>query len=107
MKFRRLLSDWMLVKLEPRQKVSLGGIVLPHGGTIRTGEVLMAGPGRQHRDRFVPMDPDIVGKRVAFFVAAVSGHQQGQTLLKYLGDDQGLIRQSDILLFLEGDVSVQ
>lgn len=107
MKFRQLLSDWLLVKLEPRQEVSLGGIVLPKGGTVRTGEVLMAGPGRQHKDRFVPTEKDIVGKRVAFFVAAVSGHQQGQALIKYLGDDQGLIRQSDILLFLEGDVSVQ
>lgn len=109
MKIKKLLSDWILVELEPEKRQTRGGIIFPDNakGYIRCGKVLMAGPGRYYTDKFTPMDSDIVGKRVAFFIAALSGHRQGQTLKSYFDDDQGLIRRDDVLLILEEEVTIE
>jgi co-chaperonin GroES (HSP10) len=109
MRITKLLSDWMLLELEPEKRFTRGGLVLPDNvkGYVRVGKVIMTGIGRQHKDRFVPMDPDILGKRVAFFVAAMSGHRQGQALKSYLDSDKGLIRQEDVLAVIEGNVLIE
>ena len=109
MKFKKLLSDWILVKLDPRRTQTESGIVMvgDETGIVRTGVVLMTGSGRQHIDRFVSMAPDIIGQRVAFFKAAMSGHRQGQTLRSYFDEGKGLIRQDDILLVVEGNEVIE
>lgn len=108
-KISRLFSDWMLVQLEPASGVTKGGIIKPgmYEEPIRTAHVLMAGPGRQYRDRFVPMPEDIIGQRVAFMIAA-SQTRQGQELRMHLSlpDNGELIRLGDVLLLLPEGVEV-
>jgi len=59
MKIRKLLSDWMLIQLDPRKETTPGGIIRTSEQPVWTGVVQMAGPGRQYRDKFVPMEEDI------------------------------------------------
>lgn len=107
-RLQRLLSDWMLVELEPERKMTSSGIVIPDSSSapIRTARVLKAGPGRRYLDKFVPM-PDLVGKRVAFMIAASQtkqGHQLRRTM--ELEDNLELIRLGDILLEIDEGVEV-
>ena len=105
----RLLSDWMLVKLDPARERTKGGIVLldPASQPIRTGTVLMAGPGRRYSDKFVPMPEGIVGTRVAFMIDAAHT-KSGQTThqLLQLDNEHELIRLGDVLLEVGEDVEV-
>lgn len=105
-KLQRLLSDWMLVKLEPEKKTTSGGIVIPdtREEPVRTGHVVMAGPGRRYRDKFIPM-PDILGKRIAFMIAA-SQTKQGRELRVHLSEDEELVRLGDVLLVLAEGVEI-
>lgn len=99
----RLLSDWILVRVEPRAE-NQAGLVLVDEEPVRIGEVLMVGPGRRYVDRFIPTEVK-VGDRVAFMIGA-SDTQTGQQIRADLSKDQRLIRQGDILLVVEGDVMV-
>lgn len=109
-RIKKLLSDWLLVELEPTKERTAGGIILPDADKepVRTGVVLMAGPGRRYIDKFVPMPEDIVGKRVSFMIAAshTKGGKQLRTHLD-MEDNRELIRLGDVLLEVSGDVEVR
>ncbi len=106
---RRLLSDWMLVEVEPEKKKTRGGIIIPDttNEPVRVGRVLMAGPGRQYVDKLVPM-PDIIGQRVAFMIAA-SQTKKGQAVRSQLAlsPEQEIIRLGDVLFVVEGDAEIE
>jgi co-chaperonin GroES (HSP10) len=108
-RLRRLLSDWMLVELEPEKKMTAGGIIVPDTleEPVRVGRVLMTGPGRRYVDKFVPMPEDIVGQRVAFMIAA-SQTKQGKQLRTRLSleDNEEIIRLGDVLVVVEEGVEV-
>lgn len=105
----RLLSDWMLVELEPVSETTRGGIIKPDAARepVRVGKVLMTGPGRMYIDKLVPMPEGIVGKRVAFMIAAsqtkAGTERRFQLAMK---DTQELIRLGDVLVELDEGVEV-
>lgn len=100
----RPLQDRVLVELEPERGESRGGILLPGHDPIRTAKVLRVGLGKQYPDKFLPTEVK-AGERVAFFQATLETHSESQ--LNYnLPDGQALIRETDILGVLEGDVEV-
>lgn len=109
-KIKKLLSDWLLVELEPARKKTAGGILLPDADKepVRTGVILMAGPGRRYMDKFVPMPDSIVGKRVSFMIAAshTKGGKQLRTHLD-MENNRELIRLGDVLLEVDGAVEVR
>lgn len=107
MKILKLLSDWMLVQLEPRKDHTVGGIFKPDTtiDPIWVGRILMIGSGRYYSDKFIPMDC-AVGERVCFMAAASDGHKPGIALLQYLNETQRLIRQSDVLLVLPDGIEM-
>jgi co-chaperonin GroES (HSP10) len=104
MRILKLLSDWVLVRLEP-VKERASGVILTENEPVRIGEVLQTGPGRQYVDKFVPMELK-VGDRVAFLIGSAET-QQGQQLMHHLEEDLRLIRQGDVLLGVEGDVDIK
>lgn len=106
LKIRKLLSDWMLVRLDPRKETTPGGIIRTTEQPVWTGVVLMAGPGRQFRDKFVPMDSEIVGQRVAFLSAATDSHKTGLSVAEQLDKDHRLIRMSDILFVVNEPMEI-
>lgn len=106
MKIVRLLSDWMLVRVKPGPELTRGGIVDIRAEVVSEGLVLMAGPGRRYVNKFVPMEPGIVGERVAF-LTAVADTKQGLEHQAMLGKELRLIRQGDVLFVIEGDTVVE
>lgn len=110
-KIARLLHDWILVELEPPPTETKSGIikVFPDHDPVRIGKVLLTGPGREWRDRrtkkwsFHPMDVE-PGDRVVFLMGAMDT-KQGQQLRNYsLGENQGLLRATDVLMVIpEGE----
>jgi hypothetical protein len=106
MKLRKLLSDWLLVRLDTRKETTPGGIIRVTEQPVWTGVVEMAGPGRRYTDKFIPMDPDIVGQRIAFLSAATDGHQTGMSLLRYLDKEHRLVRMSDILFVVNEQMKI-
>ncbi len=117
MKFKRLLTDHVLVKLEPSREKTQGGIVIP--GTsphpLRLGRVLQVGPGRYRKVRrrsapdyaevYHPMEAQ-PGDRVAFFIASVDT-RSGQAVTYYLQEDERLIREDDILFVIPDGIDVE
>lgn len=103
----RPLHDCVLIELEPeKEKTSQSGIVLVTGPEpIRFARVLAAGPGRRYKDRFVPTQVQ-VGDRVSFFMANLET-KQGEALCHRLDENQGIIREPDILMVVEGDVRIE
>ena len=101
----RPLHDWLVIELEPAPEMK-GSIIIP--GTvpepIRIGKVLRAGPGRQWPEKFVPMAVK-AGERIAFF-KAVTDSGQNKAASFQLPKDQELIRETDVLFTVEGDVEV-
>lgn len=97
MRIKQLLSDYLLVKLEPAHETTEAGLIIvnPEHEPVRLGTVVMAGPGRRYRDKLVPMPEDIVGKRLVFMIAASDTRPQ---LNSYVDEDQRLIRLGDVLL---------
>lgn len=101
----RPLHDLLLVELEPVKEFSKGGIVLVAPKPVRTAKVVRAGPGRHYVDKkFVPtlVQP---GDRVVFF-DAVLHTKQGKQLSWSMLDGLELIRETDVLMVLSGDVEV-
>lgn len=98
----------MLVELEPEKKVTKGGVIIPDTSPapVRVAKVLMAGPGREYKDKFIPM-PDIIGHRVAFMIAA-SQTKQGREIRTSLSldDNHEIIRLGDVLFEVDGDVEI-
>lgn len=111
-RIQRLRSDYMLVELDAIPERTAGGIIrvgsLDRGKEpIRTGVVLMAGPGRRYTDKFVPMPNDVIGMRVAFMIAAAQtkgGRVLRDTLA--LDNDHEIIRLGDVLFDVDEDVEV-
>jgi len=109
---KRLLSDYMLVRIDPIPEKTKGGIIRAgqldrDKEPIRTGVVLMAGPGRRYTDKFMPMPANILGKRVAFMIAASQtkgGRDLRQTL--QMDAEHEIIRLGDVLLEVDKDVEV-
>lgn len=112
----RPISDWILTKFDPLPKRS--GIIELAGdndtSAVRTGTVLMVGPGKPcsfgNVDR-VPMEVQ-EGDRITF-LRWHQEHRPGKMtadVLKSMSADMGedlvLIRQSDILFVFDGDVKV-
>jgi co-chaperonin GroES (HSP10) len=111
MKVLKLLNDYLLIRLDPRKKTTSGGIIRTTEQPIWTGVVLMAGPGRQYTDKYLPIDVK-VGERVAFLSAAADGHLSGLAVKEALVcnfvdevvakmDEQRIIRESDVLFVIE------
>lgn len=107
MKIVKLLSDYMLVEVEPARTKTTGGIIIanPDHEAVRAGKVLMAGPGRKYSDKTIPMPDGIVGQRVVF-MAGASDTMQGKQLAEELPDDQRLIRLGDVLAIVDADVEI-
>lgn len=108
MRIAKLLSDWMLVELEPEIRKTAAGLLMPdiYRVPVYIGKVLMAGSGRYYRDKFIPMEKDMVGQRVAFMAAASDGSRQGMALMHHVDENQRLIRQGDILFIVVGEVEL-
>jgi co-chaperonin GroES (HSP10) len=111
-KIKRLLSDYMLVKIDPIPEKTEGGIIRAgqldrDKEPVRTGVVLMAGPGRRYIDKFTPMPDNILGMRVAFMIAASQtkgGRELRQTL--QMDAEHEIIRLGDVLLDVDEGVEV-
>lgn len=100
----RPMGPWVLVKVEPFDEKSKGGVYLPDGnaeerGGYRTAKVLAVGPGFYNEGRkamkakYAPLDLK-VGDRVAFrgFLHDVNKHHQGLDT-----PDKSLIHANDIV----------
>lgn len=105
-KFKKLLSDRILVELEPVKAVTRGGIVIPNTSPrpIRIGVVKKVGPGRQYRDCYRPTEI-AVGDRAAFFIGSTDT-KEGTHVKSMIDDNHVVIRENDVLFLAEGDVEV-
>lgn len=102
----RLLSDCVLVELEPAADTTRGGIVKIGPAPVRIARALRVGPGRHYPDgRYIPTEVK-PGDRFPFF-KAVTDSQSGKKVTERLPEGQELIRESDILFIIEeGDVEI-
>lgn len=106
----RPLHDVLVIELEPDKKTTGGGIIIPDtvAEPIRTAKVLAAGPGRSWKSLTTGKwsfwaTQAKVGDRVAFMMANLET-KQGATLCYTLGENRGLIRETDVLMVIpEGD----
>ena len=97
----RPLNDWVLVKLDPLDdRTTDVGLVLVRPQTVRTGTVLRAGVDRLYIDGVVKRTEIKTGERIAF-LAGTLDNKQGQQITYTLGEDQALMRESDILFVIE------
>jgi len=114
-KFRLLLSDRLLVRLDPRRAQTRGGLVIPEteAQSVRTGTIQQVGLGKRERIRrkngeyrevLRPIEAK-EGERIAFFIGSVDT-RSGQSVSRYLLEDQCVIREDDVIGVLEGDVEV-
>lgn len=99
------LHDWLLVEVEP-SKTTFGSssIVRVVGDPVSTGKVLAVGKGRHYVDKFVPTQVK-VGERVAF-LTSLTETGQGKAIGHVIKDNQALIRETDILVVVEGKVEI-
>jgi co-chaperonin GroES (HSP10) len=116
-RFSRLKSDHLLVKLDPRKEKTRGGIVIPEteAQPIRTGVILQAGPGRwtkvrrrgtgEYKTVLRPMDAQ-VGERVAFLIGSVDT-KTGQAVTHYLQEDERVIREDDVLFAIPDGIDLE
>lgn len=114
----RPLQDVLIVELEETSKVTSGGIIRPDNAPapLRIGRVVAAGPGRPIRKArkgqtgmqergFRPTEVSR-GDRVVFFAANLDT-KQGRQLCYNLGDNIGLIRETDVLFAVEPGVNIE
>jgi co-chaperonin GroES (HSP10) len=108
----RPLSDVVLVKLHPLEKPS-ELLFTPNAEhqPLRTGTVVRVGPGRRKlksaggvKTTFIPSQLK-EGERVAFFSAAGDA-SRGRLPPHFLGEDEVLIREEDVLFVFDGSVKV-
>lgn len=101
----RPMKDWLVVRREPRETVTEGGIIIP-GDARRDvaayGEVIAVGPGRWSRKgKHIP--PEVkVGDRVAY-VFALERTETGKGLKASMDDGEFLIQERDVLAVIEKD----
>jgi co-chaperonin GroES (HSP10) len=115
--FKTLLTDRLLVRLEPLKEKTLGGIVIPgtKARTVRTGVILKAGPGRyvkvrrrgtqEYREVLRPVTAQ-AGERVAFLIGSVDT-KTGQAVTHYLQEDERVIREDDVLFVIPDGIDVE
>lgn len=103
MKIDRPLGDRILVRLDPLKMVSRGGIELIQDNTensVRTGTVVMIGPGRYGFNTMQRMPLGVEpGEKVCFLRWHLE-HKTGKTIthqLSELGEELGLLDAKDIL----------
>jgi chaperonin GroES len=108
----RPLHDVLVVEIEKRPEVTASGIIIPATAIERKciGRVVAAGPGkwkwnsRTDEEWFQATEVQ-VGERVVFHRANLET-QQGKQLCWTVGDDIGVIHETDVLLVIpEGDES--
>ena len=110
----RLLSDWVLVKVDPFQAKSEIIHTVNNESAVRTGTVLDVGPGRWLKDTSavrIPMELRPL-ERVAF-LRWHQEHRPGKAIVHALADlseeldaEVCLIRQNDVLFTFVGTVKV-
>ena len=101
----RPLHDWLLVEVEPGKKTfGSSSIVRVVGDPVSTGKIIAAGPGRHYIDKFVPTQVK-VGERVAF-LTALTETGQGKSIGHVIAENQALIRETDVLVVVEGKVEI-
>ena len=98
-------NDWILIKMDPESDMVAGGLLhkpeTAHDTINRTAEVLAVGPGKLNTSGkrnplgVSPGDGVVFGK----FVATKT--RTAEALLQYLGKDEALIRESDVLVTYE------
>jgi len=101
MKFRPLHDRILVRRIEDATKTA-GGIIIPDTAKEKPiqGEVIAAGPGaRDDSGKLIPLDLKI-GDRVLF--AKWSG-----TEVKINGEDLLIMKESDVLGIIEGNVQVR
>jgi len=105
----RPMRDWLVVRREPHEKVTEGGIVIP--GDARCdiaayGQVVAVGSGRTTR-KGVTIPPEVaVGDRVAY-VFALERTETGKGLKASMDDGEFLIQEKDVLAVIEKDVPAE
>lgn len=106
----RPLSDWVLIELEPEKETSRGGIIRVGPQPIRIAKVLRVGPGKwwlnKDGSRHTFWETRVKsGDRIAFCMAVLQT-LQGKAIVHSVGENMGLIRETDILFAVNGDVEV-
>ena len=98
----QLRLDWVLVKVDPPETQSPGGILLVGAQPIRMATVIDVGPGKYNR-KGVRIPTELQpGDRFPFF-KAVTETKQGHALTLLLEDGEALVRESDVLFLAEGE----
>jgi co-chaperonin GroES (HSP10) len=101
----RPLNDWLLVEVEPgKPTYGSTSIVKVSDDPISLGRVLAVGTGRHYTDKFVPTVVK-VGERVAF-LTALTETGQGKSIGHVIMGNQALIRETDVLVVVEGKVEI-
>lgn len=113
--FSRLLTDRVLVRLEPQKTATSGGVLLVRDEPYRTGVVVAAGPGRWvkvkrrgaegYREVLRPTEVR-EGERIVFPIGSVDT-KVGKAVTHYLREDERVIREDDILFVIEDDTDVE
>jgi co-chaperonin GroES (HSP10) len=65
----------------------------------------LTGIGRSYTDKYLPVEVE-VGERVVFLIGSVDT-KSGQTIAKYLSEDEVLIREVDILGVIPQDSTLE
>ncbi len=108
----RPLQDTVLVALEPEQELSPAGLTLSalEHHSFRTGVVVAVGPGKAAKKSSlrtpVGVEP---GERIAFSSGVYqtkAGEQTRAAVQHAVGQDQVLVRGSDILLVIAEGVRI-
>ena len=97
-KFRKLLNDWVLIKVDPlpKENVTLGGILLTEPHMARTGVVLFFGQGKRYHDGPYRKVDLSVGDHVAFFAGNMDT-KQGKAIQAYIEEDEALLPETAVL----------
>jgi co-chaperonin GroES (HSP10) len=93
--------------MEPEKKVTRGGVIIPDNkpSPVRLGVVELVGTGRHYTDKYIPIQVE-VGERVVFLVGS-RDTKSGQSIARYLSENQVLIREVDILFVIPKDSTLE
>lgn len=102
----RLTRDWIRVKVDAESERTKSGLIFKpmdaHETILQTGIVVDTGPGCWSDDgsKRVPLNVK-KGDGVLFIKFVVTATQNAKAINQYLNDQEGLIREGDILLSFE------
>jgi chaperonin GroES len=102
----RPCNDWILVKCDPSDEISTGGLIIPEGAHEEVhewGTVVRVGPGKFYEKlgERVPLEV-APGERV-FYIKFLKRTHTGLSLVDVLGEGLFLIQQKDIIVAEEGE----